>query len=507
MNQSYLNSVRNTVLSSKPSTAIRLLLMVLFVSITPLVSYGQSSQTFSTPGTYTFTVPCGVTSITVEVWGAGGGGHNGYNRGGGGGAFSQSAFSVIAGNTYAVTVGAGAASGSGNNGEDSNFANIVIAKGGNGGNNGNNSGRGGQASAGIGDVKYDGGNGGSSFNNGGAGGGAGAGSLNNGANGINTSNNNSGSNGGNGTNGGGSGGNGGNNNSSGSDGVSPGGGGGERGESGSSSGGGGNGQIRITYTTSLLSYCTPSFNSGVEPITNVTFAGINNTSTNVLGGSSLETFCVTGSVIQGSTTNAISVKGNTDGNYTDNFKVYIDWDQNGVFGNNANEITDIGTITNSTGIDAKTASANITVPATAILGTTKMRVVKVWNNSTSSACFSGSYYGQAEDYIINVTSPITITSISSSAGCVGSTITITGTNLSGATAANVRIGGTAVTSITSNTTTQIVAVVGNGTTGVVTVTISGNTATSASSFTVYPATVGGTVSGGTIICSGRQVLY
>lgn len=31
MNESYLNSVRNTVLSSKPSTAIRLLLMVLFV--------------------------------------------------------------------------------------------------------------------------------------------------------------------------------------------------------------------------------------------------------------------------------------------------------------------------------------------------------------------------------------------------------------------------------------------------------------------------------------------
>ncbi|WP_304199864.1 T9SS sorting signal type C domain-containing protein [Flavobacterium alvei] len=99
----------------------------------------------------------------------------------------------------------------------------------------------------------------------------------------------------------------------------------------------------------------------------------------------------------------------------------------------------------------------------------------------------------------------TITSISSSSGCVGSTITINGTNLSGAMAANVRIGGTAVASITSNTSTQIVAVVGNGTTGVVTVTISGNTATSALSFTVNPASVGGTVSGGsTPICQGSS---
>ncbi|WP_300978553.1 DUF642 domain-containing protein, partial [Flavobacterium sp.] len=81
----------------------------------------------------------------------------------------------------------------------------------------------------------------------------------------------------------------------------------------------------------------------------------------------------------------------------------------------------------------------------------------------------------------------TITSLGSTSGCVGSTITINGTNLTGATAANVRIGGTPVASITSISSTQIVAVVGSGTTGLVTVTNASGTATSASTFTVNPA--------------------
>ncbi|MEN2402065.1 DUF642 domain-containing protein, partial [Flavobacterium sp. MC2016-06] len=85
-----------------------------------------------------------------------------------------------------------------------------------------------------------------------------------------------------------------------------------------------------------------------------------------------------------------------------------------------------------------------------------------------------------------VTTP-TITSLGSASACEGGSITINGTNLSGVTAANVKIGGTAVSSITSNSATQIVAVVGSGTTGTVTVTTTGGTATSAATFTVNPS--------------------
>jgi hypothetical protein len=80
--------------------------------------------------------------------------------------------------------------------------------------------------------------------------------------------------------------------------------------------------------------------------------------------------------------------------------------------------------------------------------------------------------------------PPTISSISPASGCPGATVTINGTNLTGATAANVRVGGTPVTAILTNTGTQITATVGAGTTGVVSVITPDGTANSVSTFTV-----------------------
>lgn len=77
--------------------------------------------------------------------------------------------------------------------------------------------------------------------------------------------------------------------------------------------------------------------------------------------------------------------------------------------------------------------------------------------------------------------PPSITSLSSSSGCVGSSLTINGTNLSGAT--SVTIGGTNA-AITNNTSTAVTVTVGNGTTGAVSITTPSGTATSAATFTV-----------------------
>ncbi|MFI0491058.1 LamG-like jellyroll fold domain-containing protein [Flavobacterium sp.] len=103
------------------------------------------------------------------------------------------------------------------------------------------------------------------------------------------------------------------------------------------------------------------------------------------------------------------------------------------------------------------------------------------------------------------TSP-TISSLGSTNGCVGTSITINGTNLTAATA--VKIGGTAVSSITSNTSTKIVAVIGAGTTGTVSVTTAGGTATSAATFTVNPLPAQpSAITGNTTICSGSSQNY
>lgn len=91
-------------------------------------SVGGSSaggmKNFFEPGTYQFTVPAGVTTMEVQVWGAGGGGagngfgitYRGYRMdtsgmSGGGGGYSRKIIRVTPGNVLSVIVGRGGRSG------------------------------------------------------------------------------------------------------------------------------------------------------------------------------------------------------------------------------------------------------------------------------------------------------------------------------------------------------------------------------------------------------------
>jgi hypothetical protein len=345
---------------------------------------GQTTISTTGTGSGTWTVPCDVSSIVVQAWGPGGKGGDAtgkskYGSGGGSGGYTTSTLSVTPGQVISFTVGAG------NTTTNTNISTLVASYGTTGGSDGGAAGLGGSSSGGstnttgspgiVGNATISGAGG--NCPSGGTGG-AGITSDNNGNNGNF---------------------------------PGGGGGGGNKGNSGGSNSGGngGDGQIKITYTSSLPSYCATSFTSGTEPITNVTFAGINNTTTNITGGSSYESFCSTGSVIQGSATNTISIKGNTNGSYTNYVRVYIDWDRSGVFGNVANEIYDLGTIVNSNGIDAITLTSNIAVPATAAIGNTRMRVMKNFNAYPTGPCQTGAGYGQAEDYFVNVVAPASCT--------------------------------------------------------------------------------------------------
>ena len=237
-----------------------------------LLSFSVKAQTrtFLTSGT--FTVPSGVTSINVECWGAGAGGNNNINRGGGGGAFAGiNAYGVTPGTSYTITVGTGAAPGTGDDGQNSSFDLLVVAAGGNGPD-------GGSIAGSTGPIKFAGGNGGLSTGNGGAGGGGSAGAGGAGGDGNNNTNGNGVAGGFPGIPGSGSsgaaGGDGGQNNNDGVTGNSPGGGGGEKGEHGGQSGGGGNGLVIITWTIPA-SYCpgnastlVSQFGTGVDNANN-----------------------------------------------------------------------------------------------------------------------------------------------------------------------------------------------------------------------------------------------
>lgn len=99
--------------------------MVAFVAVTPpaaaagsCVGTAPTMCTFSTVGADTFTVPAGVTTLTVVAGGGGGGGGN-NSGGGGGGAIVTSSLSVTDGQILALFVGGGGFAGAGAGGTGS----------------------------------------------------------------------------------------------------------------------------------------------------------------------------------------------------------------------------------------------------------------------------------------------------------------------------------------------------------------------------------------------------
>ena len=85
----------------------------------------QGQQVYSSPGTYSWTAPVGITSVCVVCVGGGGGGDNGFNRnssriygsGGGGGLGWKNFIPVVPGQSYSVVVGGAGTGGSTSEGE------------------------------------------------------------------------------------------------------------------------------------------------------------------------------------------------------------------------------------------------------------------------------------------------------------------------------------------------------------------------------------------------------
>jgi hypothetical protein len=150
-----------------------------------------SAQTFTSSGS--FTVPAGVTSLTVECWGAGGGaaggslagGSNSGGYGGGGGAYSKvNALPVTPGAVLPYVVATGGAGGTANNlgtnGGITSFNGTDCRAYGGTAANVSSLGKGGAAGSGTGDLKFSGGGAGSATGSGGSGGGSSAGTGSNG---------------------------------------------------------------------------------------------------------------------------------------------------------------------------------------------------------------------------------------------------------------------------------------------------------------------------------------
>ena len=149
-----------------------------------------------------------------------------------------------------------------------------------------------------------------------------------------------------------------------------------------------------TSVTPTVTYCTSAAtNTNDERIGRVQLGTINNASTGTAG---YENFTAISTNLVRSSANTITITPTwTATVYAEGYAVYIDYNQNGVF-------TDAGeTVYTRAATTVTPVSGSFTVPATATLGSTRMRVKMNYNATPTSSC--GSFtYGQVEDYTVNI---------------------------------------------------------------------------------------------------------
>jgi len=234
----------------------------------------------------------------------------------------------------------------------------------------------------------------------------------------------------------------------------------------------------VTTPAAPITYCTSQGNSTAdEKIGKVVFGTINNTSTGTAG---YEDFTAQSTAATRGTAYTITVTPAwTSTVYPEGFAVFIDYNQNGLF-------TDAGeTVWSNAASTTTPVSGSITIPATATLGNTRMRVSMKYNGvPTSCEAFS---YGQVEDYTVNIqaaaadtTAPTAPTSLTAS------NTTQTTTDLSW-TAATDNV------AVTGYDVYQGASVIGSTTTAT-TFAVTGLTASTAYTFTVKAKDAAGNVS-------------
>ncbi|MCF8408274.1 MAG: fibronectin type III domain-containing protein [Crocinitomicaceae bacterium] len=167
--------------------------------------------------------------------------------------------------------------------------------------------------------------------------------------------------------------------------------------------------LQITTTPFANCYCsssaTTTFN---EEILNVSIGSLNNTSTcsSTGGAGSVQsqysnyTTSVSAPSLAATATYNLSVSVGTCGTNNNNMmKVFIDYNQNGLF-TDAGE-TIYATATPSVGANVQNAS--IVIPSTALPGQTRMRVVTVQTTSANNVTPCGTYsWGETEDYTVSI---------------------------------------------------------------------------------------------------------
>lgn len=172
--------------------------------------------------------------------------------------------------------------------------------------------------------------------------------------------------------------------------------------------------VGVTTNSFLACYCASAATSTFdEEILNVTLNTLNNSSTCGVAapgpGSSASMYSnyttLTPTILSPGVVYPLSVEiGTCNGSYTNCTKVWIDFNQNGLFTDaGENVYTSAAAV-----VGPHFELGNITIPSGAISGNTLMRVVNVetWDPANINPC--GTYtWGETEDYLVNISAPPT----------------------------------------------------------------------------------------------------
>ncbi|MBF4517094.1 M4 family metallopeptidase [Flavobacterium sp. ANB] len=152
--------------------------------------------------------------------------------------------------------------------------------------------------------------------------------------------------------------------------------------------------VNVTTTATSITYCASQGNSAAdERIGKVVFGTISNTSTGTTG---YENYTSISTNAARGTAYTITITPSwTSTTYNEGYAVFIDYNQDGDFSDSGE------TVWTKAASKTTPVTGTITIPATATLGTTRLRVSLKYNAiPTSCEAFS---YGQVEDYTVNIT--------------------------------------------------------------------------------------------------------
>ncbi|OIV42356.1 M4 family metallopeptidase [Flavobacterium johnsoniae] len=157
--------------------------------------------------------------------------------------------------------------------------------------------------------------------------------------------------------------------------------------------------VSVTTTAATVSYCASQGNSTAdERISKVVFGTINNTSTGTTG---YENYTAVSTNAARGSAYAITITPTwASTTYNEGYAVFIDYNQDGDFSDSGE------TVWTKAASKTTPVTGTITIPATASLGATRLRVSMKYN-AIPTAC-EGFSYGQVEDYTVNITASGTV---------------------------------------------------------------------------------------------------